>query len=164
MSWRKEARYTETEAKVESVTDTAITVRVESPPSGATDLEVTSTEDGAQIVIPENRVRRISREHKDTVWKGAAIGAAVGGGLYVGLAAYCRRAADCHATLADDLAYMGIFTGIGFGVGAGVDALIGGSRSDLVYLAPGSSSSSFTVSLSSILSRDRKGVLFSISW
>ncbi len=158
-------QYTETEAKVESVTDTAITVRVDSPPSARTDLEVKSTEDGTQIVIPEDRVRRIAREHKDTVWNGAGIGAAVGGGLGAAMiAAYCSDG-FCRNEGAGVYAFViAFYAGIGFGVGAGVDAMIGGSRSDVVYLAPGSSSNSFTVSLSPILSRDRKGVLFSISW
>lgn len=163
-------QYTEIEAKVESVTDTAITVRVDSPPSGRSDLEVKSTEDGTQIVIPEDRVRRIAREHKDTVWKGAGIGAAIGGGAMTAfLVADCADA-DCSfggEEAAFFFANVAFFAGVGFGVGAGVDAMIDvmrGSRSDVVYLAPGSSSSSFTVSLSPILSRDRKGVRFSISW
>ncbi len=151
------AQYTETEAKVESVTDTAITVRVDSPPSGRTDLEAKSTEDGTQIVIPEDRVRRIAREHKDTIWNGAAIGAGVGVAPMVALC----LVEECTPGPAFVAAAM--FAGIGFGVGAGVDAMIGGSRSDLVYLAPGSSSRSFTA-LSPILSRDRKGILLSMSW
>ena len=150
---------------LEAVTDSAITVRVDSPPSESTDLEVNSTEYGTQIVIPEDRVRRIAREHKDKVWNGAGIGAAVGFGLGAASSIAFCSGGSCRGDETGFIAFVtALYAGIGFGVGAGVDAMIGGSRSDVVYLPPGSSSSSFTFSLSPILSRDRNGVRFSISW
>lgn len=74
---------------------------------------------GEELHIQESNVHRIVREHKDSVWKGAFIGAGVGLGVTAGaLTAYC----DGHFFRCERgqvAAVLWLCTGLGFGVGAG---------------------------------------------
>ena len=159
-------QYIEKEARVEAVTDSAITIQLYSPLSESTDLAARSSEHGTRIVIPEPRVRQIVRERKDTIWKGAGIGAAVGGGFMAVLTAtYCTREGPCTQEDAGWIAaVLGLSSGIGFGIGALVDATNGGSHSDVVYLAPASTGGTLRISIGPMLSRDRRGLCVSLTW
>ena len=76
--------YQEMKAKLVRVADTAITVRVDSLPSGTTfaNLEIDSSGRGTVIEIPEHRLRRIQHQRRDSLWKGAIIGGGTGAGTW----------------------------------------------------------------------------------
>jgi hypothetical protein len=114
---------------------------------------------GTHIEIAECDVRRIERERKDSVWRGALIGAGVG--LSLG-ALSCSDGFGCDSrAVAGALLGLG---GIGFAVGAGIDAAIGKTHRELVYLGAQRDTGSMTVSVSPILSRGQKGVLLTLTW
>jgi len=159
-----DGEYEEMTAEFVSLTDTAITVIVESPPS-RTELTLNQTRLGWQVRIPESQVSRVEVQPSDPIWNGLIIGAAVGAG--VGLAAgnvYCKDAPTewCAEEEGHQLPGL-LFGGIGAGIGAGIDAMhklgLG-----LVYRSPGATQSSFTFSLSPMVSKKRKGVLFTVTW
>jgi hypothetical protein len=148
--------YQELKAKLVRVSDTAITVQVDSLPSGTTNLTIDSSSRRPRIEIPERRLRRVQNQRRDPLWKGAIIGGAAGAGL--GLLA----CGECESGGA------GIFYGaIFFGaIGAEIDALIK-APPEVVYLgadAPGGLSSRPTLSWFPLVSRERKGLLFTVNW
>ena len=148
--------YEEIKAKLVNVADTAITVQVDSLPSGTTNLKINSSNRRPLIEIPENRLRRIEHQRRDSLWKGAIIGTAVGVGLGTLVSGECESQGAC------------IFYGTIFwaGIGAGIDALIK-PPPEVVYLgsdASGCLSSRMTLSLSPVVSKDRKGALFTVTW
>ena len=148
--------YQEMKAKLVNVADTAITVEIDSQPSGATNLKIDSSGRKFRMEIPEARLRRIENQRRDSLWKGAIIGGAVG----VGLGALA--CGECGSRGAG-IAYGAIFWGA---IGAGIDAAIKPSP-ELVYLGTdesGGSWSRMTLSLSPIVSRKQKGLLFALNW
>ena len=108
--------YQEMKAKLVTVADTAITVQVDSLPSGTTltNLEIESSGRRTLIEIPENQLRRIEHQRRDSLWQGAIIGGAVGAGLGT------LACGECGSRGAG-IAYGAIFWGA---IGAGIDALI----------------------------------------
>lgn len=114
---------------------------------------------GEDMELAASDVRRIEREHKDTVWKGAFIGAGVGLGL---LALSCSDGFGCDSrAVAGGLVGFG---GLGFAVGAGIDAAIGKNRVELVYFEAQPDTGSMTLSISPIIARAQKGVLVKVTW
>jgi hypothetical protein len=119
--------------------------------------------------LPEERVREIDHEFADSLANG------VGVGTFVGFAALGIPALiasmDCPgegitANLCVDtglaLAIGAVGAGIGAGVGAGVDAAHKSRRA--LYTAPGVSDNGMSVSVSPIITRRQKGVLFALDW
>ena len=159
-SFERVGDYIDAEGEVVSLTDSAITVRFESLPSGVTDLRISAAGNGREVEIPENRIRRIDYRPDDSVGNGLAIGAGVGAGVAVVFSATCEGyicGSDLYITMTL------LFAASGAGIGAAIDAVHGpGHR--LVYLAPGSSVSPFTFAVSPLLTKKQKGLLLTISW
>ena len=131
-----------------SLTGTSITVRFDS---------------GEELEIAESDVRRITGERKDTVWKGAFIGAGVGLGYgAVTSILICSSGWDCEA--GGTAGYLLVLSGIGFAVGAGIDAAHGKPQMEVVYLESPPVTGSVTVSVFPILSRKTKGVRVTVTW
>ena len=148
--------YQELKATLVNVADAAITVEVDSLPAGTTNLKIDSSGRKPRIEIPEHRLRRIENQGRDSLWKGAIIGGAVGAGLGV------LACGECGSRGAG-IAYGAIFWGA---IGAGIDALIK-PPPELVYLGPGAAgglSPRMTFSMSPVVSREQKGLLFKLSW
>lgn len=150
--------YQEIKAKLVNVADAAITVEVDSLPSGTTNLKIDSSGRKPRIRIPQDRLRRIENQGRDSLWKGAIIGGTVGAGLGV----LACGDGQCGSRGAG-IAYGAIFWGA---IGAGIDAAIKPPR-ELVYLGSDESGglwSHMTLSLSPIASRKQKGLLFILNW
>ena len=80
-AFEREGSYIETEARFESLTDTRITVKVDSLPVGDTSLSVRPEGRKHLVEIPQHRVSRIELPKRGVSrWVGGAIGAGAGGG------------------------------------------------------------------------------------
>ena len=150
------SRYTETEARLAGLTDSAITVRVDSLPPGHTTLDVRSEGSRHLIEIPESRVKRIELpERGRSRWAGGLIG--VGAGLAgVGFAAAaCIKANEQGSGCDTDLGLLAV--GL-VGGGATIGALLASPKGrETVFRADDQVDGSLALSLSPILWKDRKG-------
>lgn len=110
---------------------------------------------GARVVsLSDSEVFRVDLIYPDPLWNGALIGAAVGTGVFLLLAA---SAGESEFTGGETAVLGGLlFTGPGAGIGAAVDGLTPGRRR--VYSA-GWRSSRVHVSLAPILALERRGIL-----
>lgn len=160
--------YREMEARNVRLTSSAITVRVDSLPRGATTLRITTPADGegAQVEIPEARVRRIATGAGGlSRWAGALIGGGVGAGAWLGVAGLCIRENELGdgCDLSEE---EGVLLGVGLVAGgATAGALLASPREGAVLFEseePGGESPSLVVS--PVLSTERKGVLLSLTW
>ena len=114
--------------------------------------------DGNRRDLPESSVLRIARRG-DPVWNGTAIGAAVGAGVGLAiLGALCEGI--CRGPVETTAPFVLFTTGVWTGIGVLVDALIRGET--LIFQASGAPSGS--VSVSPIISKERKGVAVSLSF
>jgi hypothetical protein len=120
----------------------------------------------AEIELPESRVRRIEWRRKEKVWNGLVIGGVAGVGVgLVMAAAVCEGGlfgADCETGN-----IYGALAGIGGAIGSGLGALADRSKKSpplLIYRAPGSSAPSIEMSVTPLVSKKRKGVVFSVTW
>lgn len=121
-----------------------------------TDSAITVLADRTELVIEEKDVRRIVREQRGPLWNGALIGAAVGGGacllLFWGFP-------DDRSDL---IPFCGAWAGVGAGTGVGVDALR--KEHSTVYLDRGLIEGTLRLEAVPLLSKNRKGLLFSVTW
>lgn len=121
-----------------------------------TDSSITVLVDQNELMIVEEDVRRIAREQRGPLWNGLLIGAAVVGGTFTLL---FWNFPDDRSDLVPIIA---MFTGIGAGIGMGIDALKKEQR--IVYQRPGAAAGGLRIEASPLISKDRKGVLFSVRW
>lgn len=149
----------ELKGKVVNLTDSAIRVRVDSLPVGSTDLVFDTDRQGAWIEIPESRVQQIEVSRRgDSLWNGFLIGGAVGAGTMLLMVGGMAGEADEFAQIA------AIGFAIGAPIGLATDAVSAGKR-ELVYLAPGPVAASGPgFSMSPIVTKKHKGLLFTLSW
>jgi len=125
----------------------------------------------AQRRLLENDVRRIVREHHDSLWNGTIIGLAAAAFPGVVTIAWGLSAANDGYTTGAELAGAGIvILGIGAGLGAAVDASI--HRRTTVYLRPTTRSSvgrdsgspGPTVSVAPLLAPTARGLRVSLQF
>jgi hypothetical protein len=133
---------------------------------GLTDSTITMTVGGGEIELPESRVSRIEWRRKESIVNGLFIGTAAGVGVGLLMAAsVCEGGlfgADCETGTV--YAALG---GVGGAIGAGLGALADRSKKSpplLIYRSPDPAGTSVSVSMAPLLSKHRKGVLFSIAW
>jgi len=159
--------YREMEVEVVVLTDSSITVEVDYLPSGRWDdgRLIRTASGGYHVEIPENQVRRIARERGDPSWTGALIGAGAGAGAGVLTgAAFCEGEGGSNCDSGKVHGGFALTFGlVGAGVGWAIDSAIKDSP-ESVYLAPGSTESSFAFMLSPIVSKKQKGALFTVTW
>ena len=147
------------------VSSSGLELRIRTPrPAG-------NTPAAAQRRLLENDVRRIVREHHDSLWNGTIIGLAAAAFPGVVSIAWGLSAANEGYTTGAELAGAGIvMLGIGAGLGAAVDASI--HRRTTVYLRPTTRSSvgrdsglpGPAVSVSPLLARTAGGVRVSLQF
>lgn len=82
----------------------------------ATDTNITFTQDGKQVSLTRDSIKRIEVGHKNR-WKGALLGAGVGGGAGAGTGTYLLSRTD-HLTMTAIPAGLAIGAGAGAAVGA----------------------------------------------
>ncbi len=156
--------YRELNGRLAGLTQATIIVLVETAPAGATDLAMGPEARGYSIVLPEGRVRRIDAEFADPLTNGMLIGAAVGFATVaipvLVWAASCES--FCFFNGGAALLLGAGAAGTGVAVGASVDAAI--KTRGVVYSAPGLSSARIDLSISPIITRERRGVLFTLGW
>ena len=153
-----EGEYEEIKAKFGGLTNSAITVEVENLPRGTWPGAI-STDDGYRMEIPESRVSRIQLRPGVKRW-GLIIGTAAGVGVGIGVAA-ALGAEDCGECYGVSMLLLG---GAGAGAGAITDSARKRAAREVVYLDSGSAESTFSYSLSPIVSNKRKGALFTVTW
>jgi hypothetical protein len=147
------------------VSSSGLELRIRTPrPAG-------NTPAAAQRRLLENDVRRIVREHHDSLWNGTIIGLAAAAFPGVVSIAWGLSAANEGYTTGAELAGAGIvMLGIGAGLGAAVDASI--HRRTTVYLRPAARSSlrwgpalpGPAVSVAPLLARTAGGVRVSLQF
>jgi hypothetical protein len=163
--------YGQMKAEFVSLTEATISVRIDSLPHSGTDLNTSLAEGKYRIELPEERVRRIDGKLGDPLMNGVVYGAVIGF-CALGIPALIQ-AQSCpgegivaELCVDDGLALVigAVGAGIGGGIGLGVDAARKGAR-DVVYVDPGSGeTTAFVFSMSPIVSKKRKGLLFTLSW
>lgn len=84
----------------------------------ATDTDINFTEDGRRVTLRRDQIKRIELGHKNR-WKGALLGAAVGGGSGAGAGTYLLSRTD-HLTMTAIPAGLAIGAGAGAAFGAAV--------------------------------------------
>lgn len=114
--------------------------------------------DGKTFRLSRGEVREIEVKVDDSLANGALIGAGVGTGL--ALATCVALSGDGNDCAEFALFFGGVYAGAGAGLGALVDALHQGR--EVVYVAP-SAASERKLSIVPLFTRDKKGVLFSLS-
>lgn len=111
------------------------------------------------VSLPESEVWQVDLRYRDPLWNGTLIGAAVGAGFFLVLAANAANSDDWDLTVAQSAAFATlIFVGPGAAIGALVDRATPGRR--LIYSA-GWKPSRLSVSVAPILSLDKRGILVS---
>lgn len=161
-------QFSEWQAKVVELTPEAITIHVDSLPALTTDLTIGSDRRGRLIEIPEGRVQRMEWQRHDSLVNGALIGLGVGAGA--GILWFAALAGEeFESVIQTDLGagYAAGLTLLGAGIGATVGAAIDGARKpprQSIYLAPELTMPAFTYSLAPIVTKSRKGVLFTLTW
>lgn len=148
------------EAELVTLTESSIVVGVNEMPTTAIDLQVTPPSESYgkyAIEIPGDRVLRIEKRRSVRLW-GTLVGA-VGGGAWGAVAGRWAEQEGCdNCQLAMVVTASAAFAGIGY--------LIDRSRRDWepVFLAHPESPGSPTFSFSPLVSKDRKGALFTVIW
>lgn len=84
----------------------------------ATDTDLNFTEDGRRVTLRRDQIKRVELGHKNR-WKGALLGAAVGGGSGAGAGTYLLSRTD-HLTMTAIPAGLAIGAGAGAAFGAAV--------------------------------------------
>ncbi len=84
----------------------------------ATDTDINFTEDGRRVTLRRDQIKRVELGHKNR-WKGALLGAAVGGGSGAGAGTYLLSRTD-HLTMSAIPAGLAIGAGAGAAFGAAV--------------------------------------------
>ena len=112
---------------------------------------------GLRIVsLPESEVWRVDLRYRDPLWNGTLIGAAIGTGLFLVLAANAANSDDWDLTVAQSAAAATlVFVGPGAAIGALVDRATPGRR--LIYSA-GWQPSRLSVSVAPILALEKRGI------
>lgn len=141
---RGTGEYKESEAEVVALTDSSITI--------SADVSVFGGEE--QFVIPADRVRQVDTKRINRT-KGALIGVAIGGGVGVLLA--LPVAALCEYEYCG-AAFVGAIA-VPAAAGAGIGAAIGRGQHVGAFAAPGTK-----IALAPILTRQQKGLSFTIEW
>jgi len=100
----------------------------------------------------------IKKRKGDSLWNGAAIGAASGAG--VGILDWVAEG-GCDCTAGDVVAIVGVFSAMGAGVGIAIDALI--THRKTIYRSPAPTSLS-RLALAPLLSSRSKGVTVKFSF
>ncbi len=154
--------YREMEVEVVGLTDSSITVEVRSLPSGRwDDGQLTRTGSGGyHVEIPENQVSQIAMpSHGMRRLTAGLIGFGAGLGASIAVTLACWE--DCPIS-EEGTAALWILPAAG---GAAAGALLASPTPEqTVYMSSGLAQSSFTYSLSPIVSNKRKGALFTITW
>ncbi len=150
-------RYEEYTTEVRAIAEDTITIE------NTTEM----LSDGDTVTIPAERVAAIHRPRSSRALLGTGIGAAAGFGLgYAVGEGYCRNEGgrNCDGQLQAG-------AGVGFAaLGAGVGAAVGYAfkrDGEAVYLAPSSLASRdhpMVYSVAPIVSRQRRGILFTLAW
>jgi len=159
-------KYMELEGEFISLTSSALYLALDDPPAVATDLEMAPSDGGGQQVeVPVERVTSITRGPRSSYKRGIGVGVVVGAASGVALGYAMCISSDCD----DDERAGPMALGVALGVGAGValGALVASAShpsEELVYTASGQTESRFSYSVSPMISRQRKGVLFSVTW
>lgn len=122
----------------------------------ATDSSITVLADQMELLIEEKNVRRITRERRGPLWDGALIGAAVGGGVATLL--FWGFPDDAS----DQFAIIAVYAAGGAGIGLGVDALV--KEREIVFLDPALTGAIRQIEVVPLISKERKGMLFSVRW
>jgi hypothetical protein len=113
---------------------------------------------GARRDLSEREVKTILQRRPDPLANGTKWGLAIGAG--VGFAAAIALASgDGHAYAPMMIGATLIYGGLGAGVGAGLDALVQGNQ--VIYFKPASSA---RVTVSPLVTSDRKGVFLSLGF
>lgn len=113
--------------------------------------------DGTRRDLSESDITTIRQNRQDSVADGAKWGLGIGAGL--GLAAGVALASgDGTASPLIPILAM-VYGGLGAGVGAGLDALM--MSNQVIYYKPNSAA---RLSISPLVTRERKGVLFSVGF
>ena len=155
------AEYREAKVKLVRLSDDAITVRGDAADAGA------DKSGESEIRILESRVRGIRAQGgSDSLQNGTLIGAGVGAGLGLLFGQwYCQGSAGIHCQTGRlPLSFGGISGAIGAGIGLAVDAARKKGRGKLIYSAPGANEARMSFSISPVLSSDRRGAFFSVTW
>ena len=165
-AYQEVGEYMEVEGKLISFTSSALYLAIDPPTAVSTDLEIAPLDDGGQQVeVPAARVASIVRGPRISYKKGIGIGVLTGAAAGVALGWAMCQTSDCD----DDerAGPMALGVALGAGAGAALGALVASASDpseELVYSAAGTTESRFSYSVSPIMSRKRKGVLFSVTW
>jgi ABC-type Fe3+-hydroxamate transport system substrate-binding protein len=115
--------------------------------------------DGVQRDLSESEVGMVRQRRQDSLGNGAKWGLGIGAGL--GLAAGLAIASEYSEARGAYIPILAlVYGGIGAGVGAGMDALI--LSNQVIYFKPPRSSARVTVS--PLVTPERKGVLFAFGF
>jgi len=150
--------YEEIVVKFVGLTDTAITIEVDSLARGQWERgQFTQTSSGWRVEVPEGRVRQIVRDHVSySGIVGATLCAAGGGslGLVAGLASRDT----------EEAAYLGLVLGGAAGGVVGYFLFRSPGNDEVLYASSQSTQTPFIFALSPVVSKDRKGALFAVTW
>jgi hypothetical protein len=151
--------YEELKTEVLGLTDSTISIRVDSLPQGRLQ-NVTRSGGGWRVEVPEDQVQRIEQKGGPSGALGAVIGAAGGAtaGVLIGIEEDKNQDSGAyHAAIG------GLIGGVAGGLALGFLFRSMGSE-EVHYTKSGTSQGAFDVSLSPIVSKDKKGALFTLVW
>ena len=121
-----------------------------------TDSSIRVVADRTELVLGDATVRRVAREQSGPLWNGALRGAVIGGGFV--LIAFWGFPDD----RAELFEFAALTAAGGAAIGMGIDALVKERR--IVYLDPRLMEASPRIDVLPLISKERKGLLFSVRW
>ncbi len=150
--------YERIEARLVSLSESAIVIKVENLPQGTTRLPIGRDGNRPTIEIPEGRVSEV-RLPKRGMSKVTAGFIGAGAGLVGGIGLLFA----CYDTC-DEGTFAAGFLGM-IGGGAALGAILASPKpEEIIYSGSGVAGSRFTWSVAPVLTRRQKGAMFTISW
>jgi hypothetical protein len=153
-----DGEYQEVKVEFVGLSEAAITIEVDSLPRGQWERgQFTQTSSGWQVEVPESRVRQIVREYVSNAGTVGAVLCAAGGGSFGLLAGLAS-----HDT--EEAAFLGLVLGGAAGGVLGYFLFRSPGNDEVLYDSTQSTQAPFTFTLSPVISKDRKGALFTVAW
>lgn len=151
--------YEELKTEILGLTDSTISIKVDSLPHERMQ-NVTRSGSSWQVEVPEAQVQRIEQKHGPSAALGALLGAAAGGtaGVLIGIESDKKNDSGASASMIG-----GLVGGVAGGLAVGFLFRSMGSE-EVLYTSMGPIQGSFDVSLSPIISKNKKGALLTLTW